>query len=67
MLFIHGDADTFVPSYMTEQNYEACKAPKELLVVHDSPHAVNYALGRKAYEKKIIEWMDVYAAAKNRP
>ena len=67
VLFIHGDADTFVPSYMTEQNYEACKAPKELLVVHDSPHAVNYALGRKAYEKKIIEWMDVYAAAKNRP
>ena len=66
VLFIHGDADTFVPPYMTEQNYEVCKAPKELLIVHGSPHAVNYALGRKEYEKKIIEWMDRYAAAKNR-
>ena len=63
VLFIHGDADTFVPPYMSEQNYEACKAPKELLVVHGAPHAVNYALGRKEYEKKIIEYIDRYAAA----
>ena len=62
VLFIHGDADTFVPPYMSEQNYGSCKAPKELLVVHGSPHAVNYALGRKEYEKKIMEYIDRYAA-----
>ena len=64
VLFVHGDADTFVPSYMSEKNYEACKAPKELLIIKGSPHAVNYALGRKEYEKKIIEFMDKYAVKK---
>ena len=67
VLFIHGDADTFVPPYMSEQNYEACKAPKELLVVHGAPHAVNYALGKKEYEKKIIEYINTYSVIKNIP
>nr|WP_180486507.1 alpha/beta hydrolase [Treponema socranskii] len=64
VLFVHGDADTFVPLYMSEKNYEACKAPKELLIIKGSPHAVNYALGRKEYERKIIEFMDKYAVKK---
>ena len=63
VLFVHGDADTFVPPYMSEQNYEACASPKELLIVPGAPHAVNYALGRTEYEKKIIEYIDRYAAA----
>ena len=64
VLFIHGDADTFVPPYMSEKNYEACSAPKELLIVKGSPHAANYVLGQREYEKKIIEFMDKYAVKK---
>ena len=39
MLFIHGDADTFVPFEMLDVVYEACaSAEKEKLVVHGAPH-----------------------------
>ena len=39
MLFIHGDADTFVPFSMLDVVYEACaSAEKEKLVVHDAAH-----------------------------
>ena len=67
VLFIHGDADTFVPPYMSEQNYEACASPKELLIVPGAPHAANYVLGRKAYERKIIEYINTYSVIKNIP
>lgn len=39
MLFIHGEADTFVPYSMLQQVYDACaSAEKELLSVPDAPH-----------------------------
>ena len=39
MLFIHGDADTFVPFSMLDVVYEACaSAEKEKLVVHEAAH-----------------------------
>ena len=39
MLFIHGDADTFVPFSMLDVVFEACtSAEKEKLVVHDAAH-----------------------------
>lgn len=30
VFFIHGSEDKFVPTWMTEQNYQACASPKEL-------------------------------------
>ena len=39
MLFIHGDADTFVPFSMLDVVYNACaSAEKEKLVVHEAAH-----------------------------
>lgn len=42
MLLIHGGADDFVPTYMSRENYDACIAEKELVIVEgraarDSP------------------------------
>ena len=31
ILFIHGDKDKFVPFYMLNKLYDACKAPKDKL------------------------------------
>lgn len=39
MLFIHGDADTYVPFYMLRPLYEAKKGSKEIWVAPDSEHA----------------------------
>lgn len=52
-LFIHGDADTFVPSYMTRQIYEACKCEKDLLIVPGAGHAEAYYKDTEIYEQKV--------------
>ena len=42
MLFIHGDADTFVPTWMVYPLYEAKPEPKELWIVSGATHAMSY-------------------------
>jgi fermentation-respiration switch protein FrsA (DUF1100 family) len=42
MLFIHGDNDTFVPSWMVHPLYAAKPQPKELYIGHGSEHAQTY-------------------------
>ncbi|MFA9464820.1 MAG: alpha/beta hydrolase [Velocimicrobium sp.] len=39
VLFIHGEEDDFVPTFMGRENYEACKSKKELLIVEGAGHA----------------------------
>ena len=38
MLFIHGDADTFVPFEMLDEVYNAAKVEKEKLIVPGAGH-----------------------------
>lgn len=52
-LFIHGDADTFVPSFMSRQIYGACKCEKDLLIVPGAGHAEAYYKDTKSYEEKV--------------
>ena len=51
VLFIHGGQDTFVPVEMSKQNYEACRAEKHLLIVHDATHASSYYRDQPEYEE----------------
>ena len=48
VLFIHGDADDFVPLAMTLENYLACAAPKELLIVEGAGHAGSFYVDPEA-------------------
>lgn len=41
-LFIHGAADAFVPCSMSLENYEACKADKQLLLIEGAQHAQSF-------------------------
>ena len=66
VLFIHGDADTFVPCEMTMKNYLACRAPKDVLIVPDAGHSLSYITDHKAYEKKLTEFWDRYDERINR-
>ena len=50
MLFIHGAEDHFVPVEMTYENYKACRAPKQLLIVPGAEHGMSYLVDPKAYE-----------------
>ncbi len=61
MLFIHGDKDKFVPTYMGYVLYENCSSEhKELLIVEGADHAESYYVNKKAYEAKIKEFIDKY-------
>ena len=53
VLFIHGEADSFVPCDMSRENYTACTAPKRLLTVPGADHAMSYYMGRGAYEAAV--------------
>ncbi|WP_099204285.1 alpha/beta hydrolase [Scatolibacter rhodanostii] len=64
ILFIHGDADDFVPITMTMQNYKACKAPKELLVIRGAAHATSYLSDTELCQKAILDFVNQYAVNK---
>lgn len=53
VLFIHGDEDNFVPLAMTLENYLACQAPKELLIVEGAEHGMSYLIDSAGYEEAL--------------
>lgn len=63
ILFVHGEKDDFVPCFMVQELYEACTAPKELLVVPDALHAKSYQTHPELYEPKLMAFFDRYLAA----
>lgn len=52
VLFIHGEADRFVPCEMSRKNYEACASEKELLVVPGADHGMSYMTDTPRYVEK---------------
>lgn len=57
VLFIHGDKDTFVPTGMSHKNYEACAAPKELLIVAGAAHGTSHLVAPEVYRRTVVEFM----------
>ena len=53
MLFIHGDADTFVPSEMVYPLYEAKPEPKSLWIASGAEHAKSYKEHKAEYISRI--------------
>jgi hypothetical protein len=53
MLFIHGDADTFVPSQMVYPLYEAKPEPKQLWIASGAEHAKSYKEHKAEYISRI--------------
>lgn len=54
IIFIHGEADDFVPCDMSIRNYEACTAPKTILTVPGAGHGLAYLMGREDYFKTLL-------------
>lgn len=53
VLFIHGTEDKFVPIEMTYENYKACSAPKQLVVVPGAGHGMSYFMDQGRYESAL--------------
>ncbi|MDR0895322.1 MAG: alpha/beta hydrolase [Prevotellaceae bacterium] len=60
MLFIHGDADKYVPTWMVYPLYEAKPEPKELWIVPDAAHAVSYKENRDEYTRRVLRFVEQY-------
>ena len=60
MFFIHGEKDTFVPTKMVYDNYQASKGKKELWIVPGAKHAKSFATKPAQYQKKVKAFLNRY-------
>lgn len=58
ILFIHGKADTFVPTDMSRQNFEACSGPKRLVYIAGAGHAASYITEPWLYEREVLDFFE---------
>ena len=56
VIFYHGDADDFVPCEMTQENYEACSAPKRLVITPGAGHGLCYLIDPQTYLKELADF-----------
>ena len=60
VLFYHGDADNVVPLAMCLENYLACSAPKELIIVESAGHGMSYLTDQAACEDALLRFFAQY-------
>ena len=59
VIFLHGDADGFVPFEMSQRNYDACTAEKKRLVaISGAAHGVAYPTDPDRYLSALSEFFD---------
>jgi fermentation-respiration switch protein FrsA (DUF1100 family) len=59
-LFIHGEADTFVPFEMCGRLYDACAAAKEIYTVPGAEHGAAYSVDGERYERRLALFLETY-------
>lgn len=61
MFFIHGDADTYVPTEMVNRLFDAkTEGEKERWIVPGAVHAMSYRDNAEEYTKKVKDFTDKY-------
>ena len=60
ILFIHGQADTFVPPYMAKEAYDSTVAQKEILLVPNATHTKSSKIYGNLYWNKVFNFIDKY-------
>ncbi|MDR3344358.1 MAG: alpha/beta hydrolase [Oscillospiraceae bacterium] len=56
-LFVHGGKDTFVPTRFVRELYDACPAPKKLLIVPEAIHAFSYYIDGESYRRAVTDFI----------
>ena len=60
MLFVHGDADDFVPTRMVFELFDICSNEKDILIVKGAAHAESILIGMDEYKNKMKEFISKY-------
>ena len=56
IIFLHGDNDTFVPSSMSQENYDACASRKQLVLISGAGHGLAYPVDKQNYLKALDDF-----------
>ena len=60
LLVIHGAEDTYVPTFMGRENFDAAGGPKQLWLVPDAGHAESYWVNPDQYQNHIASFLDTH-------
>ena len=58
VIFYHGDNDQYVPHHMSIENYEACTAPKKLVITPGAGHGLCFSQDKEAYLRELIAFCE---------
>ena len=58
VIFIHGEADSFVPCEMSRRNYAACRTEKAIYTVPDAEHGLAYPADGEGYFKALRAFIE---------
>jgi alpha-beta hydrolase superfamily lysophospholipase len=62
ILFIHGDSDTYVPSYMVDRLYDAARCEKEKLVIKGAGHGACFWVDSESYWGAVKGFIEKYTS-----
>ncbi|MBB6669854.1 alpha/beta hydrolase [Cohnella nanjingensis] len=60
ILLIHGDRDTFVPTKMVDQLYEAARSEKQKLIVRNARHGTSFITDPDGYRSAVMGFIGRY-------
>lgn len=60
IIFVHGEADDFVPCDMSREVYAACTSPKLLFTVPGAGHGLGYIMDLDGYLKSVVTFSNKY-------
>ncbi len=58
LLLLHGGEDDFVPTYMSEENYNAATGYKRKLIVPGAGHGMSYLIDQPQCQKMLQDFVD---------
>lgn len=58
ILFLHGEADEFVPTVFSIRAYEKCKAPKRIVTVPGAAHGVSYLIDPVTCDRELDDFLN---------
>ena len=62
VMFVHGESDTFVPTWMGRANFDACTSPKELHIFPGAEHGMSYLTDTPRAQKALAEFFEKYGS-----
>lgn len=66
ILFLHGEADTFVPCRMAYELYECCSSPKKLVIIEGAGHVESCYREAQLFEDSIKEFIFPFFKKENK-